>query len=213
LVCWHFYFIIVNSSVKFIHILFFFFYIQNSLICILIHGLTSKTKQRSRMTEPFYYIGIDVGLGGAVAVFGTDGTLDVYDMPIVEVKRNNKLKKEVSAAGLHSIIKYQKPSTCLVEQVAARPGQSVTAMFQFGRFLGQIEGVIAAHEIPISYVQPRVWQKAVELRGGDTKEASRLRAMELFPAYAEKFRRKKDHGRSDASLVAYHAFLTGVGGR
>jgi hypothetical protein len=86
-------------------------------------------------------------------------------------------------------------------------------MFQFGRFLGQIEGVIAAHEIPISYVQPRVWQKAVELRGGDTKEASRLRAMELFPAYAEKFRRKKDHGRSDASLVAYHAFLTGVGGR
>jgi len=165
------------------------------------------------MTEPFYYIGIDVGLGGAVAVFGTDGTLDVYDMPIVEVKRNNKLKKEVSAAGLHSIIKYQKPSTCLVEQVAARPGQSVTAMFQFGRFLGQIEGVIAAHEIPISYVQPRTWQKAVELRGGDTKEASRLRAMELFPGYAEKFRRKKDHGRSDASLVAYHAFLTGVGGR
>ena len=165
------------------------------------------------MTDPYYYIGIDVGLAGGIAVFGTDGTLDIYDMPIVEVKRNNKLKKEVSAAGLHSIIQYQKPSVCLVEQVAARPKQSVTAMFQFGRFLGQIEGVIAAHEIPISYVLPRVWQKAVDLRGGDTKEASRLRAMELFPGYAEKFRRKKDHGRSDAALIAYHSFVTRAGGR
>ena len=165
------------------------------------------------MTDPFYYIGIDVGLGGAIASFGVDGTLDIYDMPTVEVARNSKLKKEVSAAGLHSIIRYQKPAVCLIEQVAARPGQSVTAMFQFGRFLGQIEGVIAAHEIPISYVQPRVWQKAVDLRGGDTKESSRLRAMELFPGYAEKFRRKKDHGRSDAALIAYHAFMTRAGGR
>lgn len=165
------------------------------------------------MSEPFFYIGIDVGIGGAIAVLGTDGTLDVYDMPIVEVKRNSKLKKEVSAAGLHSIIKYQKPSIAMVENVSARPGQGVSAMFQFGRFFGQVEGVICSHEIPISYVQPRVWQKSAGLRGGDLKETSRLRAMELFPAYAEKFRRKKDHGRSDASLVAYYAFLSGADGR
>ncbi len=47
------------------------------------------------MIDPFYYIGIDVGLGGAIASFGVDGTLDIYDMPTVEVARNRQnLKKK-----------------------------------------------------------------------------------------------------------------------
>ena len=160
------------------------------------------------MTDPFYYIGIDPGISGGIAVFGTDGTLDVFDMPTVTVLRNRKNKKEMSAQGLYSILQYQKPSIAMVEQVNAQPNQGVTSMFQFGRSVGQIEGCIAALEIPISYVPPRVWQKAVELRGGDKKEASRLRAMELFPAYAGQFRQKKDHGRSDAALIAYHSFMS-----
>jgi crossover junction endodeoxyribonuclease RuvC len=55
---------------------------------------------------------------------------------------------------------------------------------------------------PLTLVAPQLWQKAVGLRDG--KDGSRLRAMELFPAYAELFRLKKAHGRSDAALIAWY---------
>jgi hypothetical protein len=35
------------------------------------------------------------------------------------------------------------------------------------------------------------------------KDASRMRAMELFPSKAELFKRAKDDGRADAALIAY----------
>ena len=81
------------------------------------------------------------------------------------------------------------------------PGQGVSSMFQFGRGVGMYEGVLAALQVPITYVTPQAWQKAVSAREG--KDAGRARAAELFPAYAQMFARKKDDGRADAALMAY----------
>jgi hypothetical protein len=39
------------------------------------------------------------------------------------------------------------------------------------------------------------------------KDGSRLRASELMPSYSERWRRKRDHGRSDASLIALWGLL------
>jgi crossover junction endodeoxyribonuclease RuvC len=93
------------------------------------------------------------------------------------------------------------PSDIVLEIVGAMPGQGVSSMFQFGRGVGMVEGVIAALGLPITYVAPRAWQKAVGARGG--KDGNRLRAVELFPAYASLFARKKDDGRADAALMAF----------
>lgn len=158
-----------------------------------------------------YFIGIDIGASGAIVAMGEDGFVEVFDMPTVKVHRNGKPRNEVSPAAVHSILRVYKGETCFIEQVASRPGQSVSAMFQFGRYLGIVEGVVASCEMPVTMVTPRVWQKAVGLRGGDTKEASRARAMELFPGYADQFSRKKDHGRSDAALIAYYAMVYAAG--
>jgi crossover junction endodeoxyribonuclease RuvC len=49
-------------------------------------------------------------------------------------------------------------------------------------------------------VSPAVWKKHFKLPAD--KEASRALALPLFPATAEHFARKKDHGRAEAALIA-----------
>ena len=147
-------------------------------------------------------LGIDPGASGGLAFFNVErGLLDVFDMPIVSVKRGGKNKREVSAQMLQSIIGARRVHNAFVEKVGAMPGQGVSSMFQFGRSVGMVEGVLATLLIPTSYVTPQVWQKEVGARGG--KDASRARAAELFPAYAANFQRKKDDGRADAALIAW----------
>lgn len=151
------------------------------------------------------YIGIDPGLSGAIAFLDTqNGSLDIVDMPAVEVLRNGKKKREVSAQMLAGLIRSRtngRPVSAALERVNAMRGQGVSSVFSFGRSSGIIEGVIAALNFPLTLVTPQRWQKEVGVRGG--KDGSRLRAAELFPANASSFSRVKDDGRSDAALIAF----------
>jgi crossover junction endodeoxyribonuclease RuvC len=151
------------------------------------------------------YIGIDPGLNGAIAFLDAEkGHLSIMDMPILEVKRNNKTKNEVNPVGVAIAMGLAgKVSHAVLERVGAMPGQGVTSVFSFGRSVGIIEGVLATMLIPVDIVTPQAWQKAAGARGG--KDGSRQRAMELFPNYAGMFIRKKDDGRADAALMAWYA--------
>ena len=147
-------------------------------------------------------LAIDPGAKGALAFFDPErGYLDIVDCPTVEVKRGAKIKAEISAQMLAGIISSRSPTSAILEKVGAMPGQGVSSMFQFGRGVGMYEGVLAALQVPITYVTPQAWQKAIGAREG--KDATRLRAAELFPAYAQMFARKKDDGRADAACMAY----------
>jgi crossover junction endodeoxyribonuclease RuvC len=151
------------------------------------------------------YIGIDPGLNGAIAFLDVEkGHLSIMDMPILEVKRNNKTKNEVNPVGVAIAMGLAgEVSRAVLERVGAMPGQGVTSVFSFGRSVGIIEGVLATMLIPVDIVTPQAWQKAAGARGG--KDGSRQRAMELFPNYAGMFIRKKDDGRADAALMAWYA--------
>jgi len=151
-----------------------------------------------------YVIGIDPGISGAISVFSseTHTLFEVIDMPTLEVDSGKTKKRHISAAGLRDILVCYLDSHVVIEKVGAMPGQGVTSMFNFGRSAGIIEGVVAALQIPHTYVAPATWTKAVGRAAG--KDASRMRAMELFPAAkADLFKRAKDDGRADAALIAY----------
>ena len=153
-------------------------------------------------------LGIDPGLNGALAFYDTqEKMLGVIDMPTVEVTRNGKSKREVSPALVANAIAGRGIAAAFLERVNAMPGQGVTSVFSFGRSTGILEGVLAAYDIPTTIITPQTWQKATQVRDG--KDGSRERAMQLFPADADLFARKKDDGRSDAALIAYYgsAFL------
>lgn len=150
-------------------------------------------------------VGIDPGLSGAIAFFDpASGRLDVVDMPAVEVVRNGKKKREVSAQMLAAVMRahhVDDRTHVALERVNAMSGQGVSSVFSFGRSSGIVEGVVAALHCQITLVTPQTWQKAMNVRDG--KDASRARAAELFPAMASSFARVKDDGRSDAALIAY----------
>ena len=148
-----------------------------------------------------FVIGIDPGISGAIAVF-EDGKLDcVVDMPTLEVDSGKTKKRHISAAFLRNILEGYPDSHVVIEKVGAMPNQGVTSMFNFGRSAGIIEGVVAGLKLSSTYVTPTTWTKAVGRAAG--KDASRMRAMELFPTRAELFKRAKDDGRADAALIAY----------
>ena len=149
-----------------------------------------------------YCIGVDPGLSGAIAVMSPEN-LKIFDMPTMTVERNGKAKRQVSATELADLLYLYSGKDCHVycERVSAMAGQGVTSVFSFGRSFGMIEGILAAFKLPVTYVAPATWVKAVHRGAG--KDASRQRAMELFPNNQADFKRVKDDGRSDAALIAY----------
>lgn len=148
-------------------------------------------------------LGADPGLTGAVALWDTTtGELIVHDMPVgAEKTTTGKVRNELNEAALASIIHDLKPDRALIEKVGAMPGNGSVSMFRFGMTFGVLRGVLAACHVPVDFMRPQEWQKSVRLPLGD--DAAILRASQLFPKYASYFRRKMDHGRADATLLAY----------
>ena len=89
----------------------------------------------------------------------------------------------------------------ILEKVAARPNQGVSSMFRFGYCAGSIYGLIVGLQLPVSYLLPIQWQRAVGV--GASPDAARQRAAQLYPLAAPQLTRKRDAGRADAILIAH----------
>jgi len=148
-------------------------------------------------------IGIDPGLSGGIAVLDNNKVLELFDMPVMADGKKNK--KQLNSALLAKLIKENisntSESAVIVEQVNAMPGQGVTSMFNFGQTFGAIKGICATLELPIFFVRPSKWKKHFELINS-SKDASRTKAIEMYPHLAEKLSKKKDVNKSDAILIA-----------
>jgi crossover junction endodeoxyribonuclease RuvC len=148
-------------------------------------------------------IGIDPGLSGAIAVMEKNKILSIFDMPVMAEGKKNK--RQLNSAQLvkllnENILKDEEVSI-IVEQVNAMPGQGVTSMFNFGQTFGAIKGICAALGLPIFFVRPSKWKKHFELINS-SKDASRTKAIEMYPLIADQLAKKKDVNKSDAILIA-----------
>lgn len=158
-------------------------------------------------------IGIDPGLSGAVARLDTaDGSLQVEDVPVFELKRNGKAKREIDYHGLARMVDdmAKEPGTrIIIELVGSMPGQGVSSSFAFGKAFGVLIGVSAATFCPIEFVSPAKWKREMGVTA--SKDGSRAKASTLFPRYSELWRRAKDDGRAEALLIAAWGAETGRG--
>ena len=147
-------------------------------------------------------IGIDPGLSGAIAVLDDLKIFDLFDMPIMP--DGKKIKNQLYSAQLVNIIKrhiHTNSTFVIVEQVSAMPGQGVTSMFNFGQTFGAIKGICASLNLPIFYVRPAKWKKHFDLINA-SKDASRTKAIEMYPSISDRLRKKKDVNKADAILIA-----------
>jgi crossover junction endodeoxyribonuclease RuvC len=146
--------------------------------------------------------GIDPGLSGAIAIVDADGFVGVDDLPAHEVKNGRKVSRSLDLAALRELLVRQPPiNHVFLERVAARPGQGVASMFNFGCTFGEIRGTVAALQLPYSLITPQAWQKVA--RCGPSPDGARKRAGELYPTAAQQLTRKRDGGRADAVLLAW----------
>ena len=95
----------------------------------------------------------------------------------------------------------------MVLRLSAMPGQGVTSMFNFGQSYGILKGICSAMQLPMYFVRPAKWKKYFNLINSE-KDASRTRAIEIFPYFSSQLSRKKDSNKADAILIASFYYET-----
>ena len=126
-------------------------------------------------------------------------------------KIGKKNKKQVNGSQVYNevtkkIKQFEKNQIrVVIEHVSAMPGQGVTSMFNFGQSFGILKGICTAMQLPMYFVRPAKWKKYFNLLNSE-KDASRTRAIEIFPYFSSQLSRKKDSNKADAILIAsfYH---------
>ena len=154
-------------------------------------------------------IGIDPGISGAICFMEEGKIIEVIDMPSMADGKKNK--KQVNGSQVfNEISKHIKNKKLehikvIVEHVSAMPGQGVTSMFNFGQSFGILKGICSAMSLSMYFVRPAKWKKYFNLLNSE-KDASRTRAIEIFPYFSSQLSRKKDSNKADAILIAsfYH---------
>ena len=128
----------------------------------------------------------------------------------MRVKKN---KKQVNGAQIFNEISTKikelekKDIKIVIEQVSAMPGQGVTSMFNFGQSFGILKGICSAMQLPMYFVRPAKWKKYFGLINSE-KDASRTRAIEMFPYFSSQLSKKKDSNKADAILIASFYYET-----
>lgn len=148
-----------------------------------------------------YFIGIDPGKSGALAVIDDEGyvwntkTFNESDYAIV-------LNELASAPNVRVVL----------EHVGAMPGQGSVSMFNFGANFGFIKGLLAANNLPYELVRPQKWKRMFSCTSD--KNTSVEVAHRLFPDVdlRRTTRCSKPHdGIAEALLMAEYCRRTNLG--
>ena len=152
-----------------------------------------------------YILGIDPGLGGAMAIYSTKSFICVHDIP-------RSIDSGIDAVALAALVDRLNRAypgiTAVVERVSSMPRQA--GAFAFGLSTGIIHGCLASAGIPFELVSPSVWKAKMGLTKfpdetyAENKTRARALATQLFPALAPQFKRVKDDGRAEALLIAVY---------
>ena len=150
------------------------------------------------MEDTRFYIGIDPGLKGGIAVLDGSGS-------VVEVDNMPETPRDI----LDFLGEYSgRDAVCVLEDVGhGIPGQSSKATATFARHNGHLEMALLALSIPTEKVTPQKWQKVYQLgssKGIDKrvwKNKLKAKAQQLFPSLGKKV----TLSTCDALLIAEYA--------
>lgn len=151
------------------------------------------------------FVGIDPGLTGAIAVILDSGeapTVAIHDVPTYKKDNGGKEYNFYNMYKLLASFTLLYKVTLTLEQQQAMPGQGVSSTFQTGKGYGAWLALCWATTPNFQIVSPRTWKKAMGLT--KDKELSRLKAISLYPGIECMLKRKKDHNRAEALLLAHY---------
>jgi hypothetical protein len=158
-------------------------------------------------------IGVDLGLSGAIAAIGPDpGTAHVADLPTIPTDGGKRL----DTRGILELIRQWWPAKgtamLVFEDVRARMQGNGGRAFNSMRSqtsLIESRGILLATcdvlRLSPVLVQPASWKRKYGLIGAE-KDASRQTALRLFPKMEPALKRKADHNRAEALLLAHYLY-------
>lgn len=151
-------------------------------------------------------ISFDPGFTGGCALIINGKVETGFRMPVMKVPYVSKGKKttrtEYDAAKIGEFLKQYPTATVVIEKVAARTGQGVTAMFRFGEGYGILQGIGTAACANVVKVSPSTWKKHFQI-GSDKAESSELAKTYLTDEQIDTFLKYKDadNGVAEAILI------------
>lgn len=161
------------------------------------------------------FVGIDPGVGGAIAVIRTGEVAGLWehpyaveDIPTLLVKGRLEYNTGKMAEIFFNLVEQWSRNDIWVaiERQRAMPRQGVSSTYKTGYGMGLWVGIVEADLLSYTIVEPRVWTTAMVPDGPGKKSAHLERARKLFPA--AELHLKKHHGRADALLIAEYARKT-----
>lgn len=153
-----------------------------------------------------WVIGVDPDIFGALAVLKPDNSAQVYDSPHLQVLVGNRVRKRLDVKSMIQLIqKVDAPigTTVYIEQSTPYPQDGKQGWWSGGFGYGLWIGILVASGYSVVPVSSSLWKNGFKLTGSRSgKDDSRELATTLFPSTSSLLKRKKDHGRAEALLIA-----------
>lgn len=161
-----------------------------------------------------FFVGVDPGMTGAIAFIDESGEyLFFRDYPGSASAMARDINQILCASNYLDSPRLNHILLAVIENVHPMPKQGVSSTGKFMKNAGILEGIIAALQIPYELITPQRWRKVLDssVPHKPTKEDLRAYAIKRWPAAAEELKRKKDHNRSEALIMASYARLKYLG--
>ncbi|CAH9100092.1 unnamed protein product [Cuscuta epithymum] len=153
-----------------------------------------------------WVIGVDPDVSGALAILKPDHSPQVFDSPHLKVTVGKGVRRRLDARSIvHLLQSFEVPigTTAYIEQSTPFPQDGKQGWWGGGFGYGLWIGILVALGFSVVPVPSALWKRTFKLAGGDTtKDDSRDMASRLFPCMSSQLKRKKDHGRAEALLIA-----------
>ena len=163
-------------------------------------------KERGTMSKKIV-LSIDGGVTGAGAIAWRDGTIEIFDLPIIKTDNFPGVAPYAFDAIVKSVIDRAGGSANVVAYVErsillpVNGKQTIRATYDCR---GVIRAVLALNNVSLIYVPPQTWKKFHGIPPKSDKEHSRGLALQLRPDLAGLLARKKDHNRAEAILLGLY---------
>jgi crossover junction endodeoxyribonuclease RuvC len=166
------------------------------------------------LTKKQYILGIDPGLSGGYAVIDGEGTfITCGAFPTHVIKKSGKKSTQLDGVSLADELDLYKGALhAFIETVSSRPRQQ--GQFQFGVNVGMLHGMLYAMRVPFTGVSPASWKMNFGIKRLESetkaqkKSEARAIASKFYPKHADKFKRVKDDGVAEATLIALYGLST-----
>ncbi|CAI5960829.1 unnamed protein product, partial [Closterium sp. NIES-65] len=132
----------------------------------------------------------------------------IHDVPYELVSVGASNRKRHCAQAIAALLHQLPPAPvrlAYVEQARPFPSDGKQGWYGCGFGFGVWMGVLAASGFEVTAVTSVRWKAAIRSQASlafTSKEDSRQLALSLFPSLATQLKRKKDHGRAEALLIA-----------